>query len=171
MGTSRDQTCILMDTGQNHFCWATTGSPRHFFYGHIRSTWKFLGEGLNPRATPTPYPAAAAMPDPSLRLARDQTHASAGTRAVVAGFLTHCATAGIPVKTLWNGTVLTDAWAAGKVQTWFCVNHTVCNCLPTNVTILSYNTTDVATVSDFKPKFTDHIIHWRRETRGDRLLR
>lgn len=63
-----------------------------------------------------------------------------------------------------------NSCGAEKVQTWLCIKHTVCNCLPAHFTTLSYNTIDITAFSDFKPKFTYHIIHWGRQTGGNRIL-
>ena len=55
---ARDQICVLMDTSQIHFHWATRGSPPaetnflttdffFFFSGCTHSMWKFLSQGSN----------------------------------------------------------------------------------------------------------------------------
>ena len=41
MSEVRDQTCVLMVTGQIHFCWATTGTPqgRNFVWKFVKLIW------------------------------------------------------------------------------------------------------------------------------------
>lgn len=58
-------------------------------------------------------------------------------------------------------------WQMFDVQTVFCINHRVCDHLPAQFTIFSYNTSDTTIFYDLKPKFRDNIIHWGRRAWGN----
>ena len=70
-----------------------------FFYnGHTPGIWKFLGQGLN--LSPSCGNSRSFNP---LCWAKNQTHASAVTRAAAIGFLTHCATTRTPCALFHSG--------------------------------------------------------------------
>ena len=64
---AKDQTRILMDTGQVHLHWAQKGTPKIFFFFNALtcSIWKFPRLGVKLKPQLPAYTTATAMRDPS----------------------------------------------------------------------------------------------------------